>query len=98
MSDIAKWALLVAGAVAFLALILALPFVEFINLNEFSAALANVISIAGNAFKFGRGLINNFLLPFGRTVATGLMIWLLAKWAIPIAIKIGAWVYHFIFK
>lgn len=98
MSDIAKWALLVAGAVAFIALIMALPFVEFINVGEFTSALANVIIIAGDAFAFGRGLINNFLLPFGRSVATGLMIWLLAKWAIPVAIKIGAWVYHFIFK
>ena len=98
MSDVAKWALLVAGAVALIALILALPFVEFIDLGEFSAALSNVVSIAGNAFLFGRGLINNFLLPFGRTVASGLMFWLFGKWAITITIKIGAWVYHFIFK
>lgn len=98
MSDIAKWALLVAGAVAFIALILALPFVEFINVGEFSAALSNVVGIAGDAFLFGRGLINNFLLPFGRTVASGLMFWLFGKWAITISIKIGAWVYHFIFK
>lgn len=98
MSDIAKWALLVAGAVALIALIMALPFVEFINLEEFSAALSNVVNIAGDAFLFGRGLINNFLLPFGRTVASGLMFWLFGKWAITISIKIGAWVYHFIFK
>lgn len=98
MSDIAKWALLVAGAVAFIALILALPFVEFINVSEFTAALSNVVNIAGDAFLFGRGLINNFLLPFGRTIVSGLMFWLFGKWAITITIKIGAWVYHFIFK
>ena len=98
MSDLAKWALLVAGAVALVALILALPFVEFINLDEFGAALTNVVDIAGNAFRFGRGLINNFLLPFGRTVASGLMFWLFGKWAILNGIKITAWVYHFIFK
>ena len=98
MSDIAKWALLVAGAVLFIGMIVALPFVEFINLGEFTAALSNVINIAGSAFIFARGLINNFLLPFGRTVVTGLLYWLLGKWAITIAIKIGAWIYHFIFK
>ena len=98
MSDIAKWALLVAGALALIALIVALPFVEFINIDEFTAAIGNVVSIAGNAFQFGRGLINLFLLPFGRTVATGLMFWLIGKWAITITIKIGAWIYHFIFK
>lgn len=98
MSDIAKWALLVAGAIAFIALILALPFVEFINLDEYISALSNVITIAGDAFTFARGLTNNFFLPFGRKIITGLLIWLIGKWALQIAIKIGAWVYHFIFK
>ena len=98
MSDIAKWALLVGGAVALIALILALPFVEFINLEELSTALTNVNNIASDAFTFGRGLLNNFLLPFGRTVFSGLIFWLFGKWCAVIAIKIGAWVYHFIFK
>lgn len=98
MSDIAKWALLVAGIIALVALITALPFVDFINLGEFEVALSNVVGIAGSAFKFARGLINNFFLPFGRTVVTGLMYWLLAKWAIKVGINIVAWAYHFIFK
>lgn len=98
MSDIAKWALLVAGIIVLIGLILALPFVDFINVDEFAGALANVVNIAGGAFVFARGLINNFLLPFGRTVVTGLMYWLLGKWAITIVIKITSWAYHFIFK
>lgn len=98
MSDIAKWALLVAGAVALLALIVALPFVEFINVDEFGAALTSIVAIAGDAFRFGRGLINNFLTPFGRSVFSGLLLWLLGKWVMPTTIKIGVWVYHYIFK
>lgn len=98
MSDIAKWVLLVAGAAIFIALILQLPFVEFINLEEFTTALTNIVTVAGDAFVFARGLINNFFLPFGRKIITGLLIWLIGKWALQIAIKIGAWVYHFIFK
>lgn len=98
MSDVAKWALLVAGAIALIALILALPFVEFINLDEFTSILTTITTIAGDAFHFGRGLINLFLLPFGRKVLTGLMIWLIGKWAILMGIKAGAWIYHFIFK
>lgn len=98
MSDIAKWALLVAGIVILIALIVALPFVDFIDLGEFENALNNVVNIAGDAFQFARGLINCFLLPFGRTIVTGLMFWLLGKWAIMIGIKITAWAYHFIFK
>ena len=98
MADAVKWALLVAGAIVLIGLIVALPFVDFIDFAEFSSALANVVGIAGGAFRFARGLVNNFFLPFGRTVLTGLMVWLLGKWAIMIAIKIVAWIYHFIFK
>lgn len=98
MSDAVKWTLLVVGAVAFIAIILSLPFVEFINPGEFVSALNNVVSVCGVAFTFARGLVNNFFLPFGRTVITGLLIWLFGKWAIQISIKIGAWIYHFIFK
>lgn len=98
MSDIAKWALLVAGIVALIAMIVVLPFVDFINLGEFEGALNNVVEIAGSAFQFARGLTNNFLLPFGRTMVSGLMFWFLGKWAIMVGIKIVAWAYHFIFK
>lgn len=98
MSDAVKWALLVAGAIVFIGMIFALPFVEFINLDEFADVLSNVVEVAGDAFIFARGLVNNFFLPFGRKIITGLLIWLVGKWAIMNAIKIGAWVYHFIFK
>lgn len=98
MSDAVKWALLVAGAVAIIALIVALPFVQFIDLGEFGAAIGNIVSVAGSAFRFGRGLINCFLLPFGRNLVSGIMIWLVAKWAYPITIKILTWIYHYVFK
>lgn len=98
MSDIVKWGLLVAGAIALIALVMSLPFVEFIDFGEFGSAIANVVSIAGGAFRFARGLINNFFLPFGRHIITGLMVWFIGKWAVTTGIKIGAWIYHFIFK
>ncbi len=98
MSDIAKWALLAAGAALLIGLIMALPFVEFIDFGQFGAILADITSIAGDALRFGRGLINMFLLPFGRKIFSGLMVWLFGKWAIMTSIKIVAWAYHFIFK
>lgn len=98
MSDVAKWALLVAGAVLIIGLIMALPFVQFIDAGQLSAAVSNIVNIAGDAFRFGRGLINLFLLPFGRKVVSGLMIWLIGKRVLPVAIKIGAQVRHYIFK
>lgn len=98
MSDVAKWTLLVAGAVVLIGLVVALPFVEFIDLGQFTDILASITEIAGDAFCFGRGLINLFLLPFGRKVLSGLMVWFVAKWAILSSIKIGTWIYHFVFK
>lgn len=98
MTDIVKWGLLTAGLIALIALIMALPFVGYIDLGQFGAAINNIVSVAGDAFRSARGLINCFLLPFGRTLLSGVMVWLFGKWAISVAIKIVAWVYHFVFR
>ena len=98
MSDVAKWALLAAGAVLIIGLIIALPFVEFIDAGQYASMISSIVSVAGGAFTFARGLINNFLSPFGRTVLSGLLYWLFGKFAITTGIKIGVWGYHFIFK
>lgn len=98
MSNIAKWAILAAAVVALIALIVALPFNQYINANEFSTALSGVTTICAKYFKFGRGLINNFFSPFGRTCITGLMFYWIGGFFIKIAIKIVAWVQHFIFR
>lgn len=98
MSDIAKWGLLVAGAVALIALIVALPFVEFINFTEITNGIETILFICGDAFVFGRRLVNVFLTPFGRSLVSGLMIYWLAKSFIGMGIKITAWIYHFVFK
>lgn len=98
MSDIAKWGLLIAGALALIALILALPFAEYLNTTELTTAITNVVIVAGNAFGTVRGILNNFFLPFGRNVLSGLLIYMFTKWILTIGIKITAWIYHFIFK
>lgn len=98
MADVAKWALLVAGAIIIIALICALPFMEFVDAGEFANLISRLVDVAGGGFVFARGLINNFLTPFGRTALTGLLYWMFGKWAITIAVKIVIWVYHFIFK
>lgn len=98
MADIAKWALLVAGAVVIIGLIVALPFMDFVNADEFAGLITSLVSIAGEGFTFARGLINNLLSPFGRVALTGLLYWMFGKWAIMVGIKIVVWVYHFIFK
>ena len=98
MSNAVKWALLAAGAVLLIGLVMALPFVEFINFGEFGGAISNIVNVAGGLFSSARGLVNCFLLSFGRTVLSGLLIRLFGKWAIMISIKTVTWVYHFVFR
>lgn len=98
MSDAVKWALLAAAAVALIALIMALPFTEFIDVQAFGDALTVITTKAGDVFYNARCLINNFFSPLGRTILSGLLFWLFGKWAIMKSIQIGAWIYHFIFK
>ena len=98
MADVAKWALLVTGAILIIALIMSLPFMEFVDAQQFSELINSLVSLAGGAFTFARGLINNFLTPFGRIALTGLLYWMIGKWAITVAVKMIIWVYHFIFK
>ena len=98
MSDIVKWGLLTAGLVALVALVMALPIAGYVDLGQFGNSIGNIVDIAGDFFQSARGLINAFLLPFGRTLLTGILTWLFGKWAITIAIKVVAWVYHFVFR
>lgn len=98
MGDVVKWGLLVAGIILLISMIAGLPFLEFMNLEEFTGAIASVVSICGDAFKFARGLINNFLTPFGRGAATGLIFWVICKPFVLQAIQYIVMVYHYIFK
>lgn len=98
MGDAIKWGLLVTGIVVIIGIIVALPFVEFIDLASFSDALTTVTSIVGGFFYKARCLLNNFFSPVGRVILSGLLIWLIGKWAIKVALNIIVWVYHFIFK
>lgn len=98
MSDAIKWALLAAGVVVLIALIVALPFNSYLDFGEVALAISDIVSICGSAFTFARGLINNFLSPFGRSCLTGLLVYLFGKYFITLGVKIVSWTYHFVFR
>lgn len=98
MGEFVKWALLAAGIVALIALIIVLPVANFLNVQELSSAINSVVNVAADFFQSARGLINSFTTPFGATIITGLIAWFFGKFFITLAIKLAAWVYHFIFK
>ena len=43
------------------ALILALPFMDFLNVNELSSAITTIVDVAGDSLYCARGIINNML-------------------------------------
>ena len=98
MSDAVKWALLAAAAVIIIGLIMALPFVEFIDAQAFAENLSTITNVVGDGFYKARCLINNFLSPAGRVILSGILFWIFGKWAIKVGINVVVWVYHFIFK
>ena len=98
MSNAIKWALLTAGALLLIGLVMALPFVGFIDFGEFGSAITNIVNVVGDFFTSARGIINCFLLPFGRTVLSGLLLWFFGKWALMVAIKMTTGIYHFVFR
>lgn len=98
MGDVVKWGLLVAGIILLISMVAELPFLEFMNLDELTGAISSLVSICSGVFRFARGLINNFLTPFGRSAATGLIFWVICKPFILQGIKYIVWIYHYIFK
>lgn len=100
MSDIAKWAILVAGFLAAIVAICTLPFVSFLpsgiadTVDYLSGAVEIVKPYASNA----RGLINLFLFPFARNMLSGCLLYLMFKRLMTLSVKISAWAFHFIFK
>ena len=98
MTDIAKWALLLAGMIALIALIVALPIFDVLNIEELTAAISGITSICSGALQAGRGIINYFFTPVGRTLLTVVIDYELLKWAYKWGIKVLAYAYKWILK
>lgn len=98
MSDIAKWALLAAAAVVAIGLIMGLGIADAMNGALFSTAVANIVSVAADGLRFGRGIVNNLVLPAAIPVVTAVLSFVTLKWLVTLTVKVTAWVYHFVFK
>lgn len=98
MGDVVKWGLLVVGIVLLTAMVAELPFLEFMNLDELTGAITNLVSVCSGVFRFGRGVINLFFTEFGRGAVTGLIIWVITKPFVMQGIQYLVYIYHYIFK
>lgn len=98
MGDVTKWVILAAVAVTVISLLVSLPIMVGIDLEVYAAGIDTIVSIAGDALLFGRGLINNLLSDWARDMLSGLMIYLVAKWLCTYSIRVYTWVHHYLFK
>lgn len=100
MSDVVKWALLVAGFLALIALILTLPVAKFFGSGAptVSQGLAIIADLTSHYLYTARAFINIFLTGPGRKVLTGIIGYLFTRWIVLMGVKLTTWIYHFIFK
>ena len=98
MSDLAKWAILVAVIISIVSLIVAFPITQYIKADVLGSAISTIVNKCSDALLFARGLINNFFSPWARTALSGLMIWLFGKFFLTYGVRITSWVVKFIFK
>lgn len=98
MADIAKWALLVAGILIVITLILALPIATVLSGSNISEIVSSFTSVMSPFIRTARGFINIFLDPFGRTLFSVVIGYLFVRFFLLWPIKAISSVYHWIFK
>ena len=98
MSDIAKWALLLAGLIAIVAAVVALPIFDLLNIEQLTSAVSSITSTCSSAFIAARGLINYFFPAPVRPMVTIAIGYLFTRTFLIWGIKIISIVYKWIFK
>ena len=98
MADIAKWALLVAGLIAIIALIVALPIFDILNISELTNAVTGIVQITSNALIAARGIINMFLTPVGRSILSVVIGYVCLRFSYRWGVQLVSFAYKWIFK
>ncbi len=97
MSDAVKWAILVSVMVALIVTVLTFPFVQYIDFGVVEQSFA-ILSSIGSFFRKARMAINILFFPQARLVLNGLIDYFFLSRFFKLAVKITAWIGHFIFK
>lgn len=98
MSDLAKWALLLAGLIAIVAAVVALPIFQIIDVASLTSAVTTISTKCSSALIAARGIINFFFFPAVRPMVTIAIGYMMTKFLVIWAIKIISLVYSWIFK
>lgn len=98
MADIAKWGILIAVAVAVIALIVALPFTQLIDMSALSTGLGNIISIISYYLISARGFLNLFVPEGYEWMITVSISWNILARFLTWAINVTTQAVHYLFK
>lgn len=98
MSDIAKWGLLVAGMVAMIALLLAIPLFADLDIAVISSTISTFTGVISPHIGFARGLINFLVLPQVIPLINAILLYVITKPLVIGAIHITRGIYSWIFK
>ncbi|MBQ8551665.1 MAG: hypothetical protein IJ428_02495 [Clostridia bacterium] len=98
MSDLAKWGILIAVAVAVIALIVALPVTGMIDLSALTEGISQIAAITGYYLTQARGFLNNFVPPGYEWMLTASISWAILSRFLTWVINITSQAAHYIFK
>lgn len=98
MSDLAKWVILVTAAVAVIALIVALPVTEMIDLSALSEGLTIIADRLGYYLMCARGFLNLFVPEGFEWLITASISWNILSKFLTWAVNIASQAAHYIFK
>lgn len=103
MSEIAKWGLLVAGAVVILGMIFGLVAGEIPGgldtlVETLARLVMQLVGVIREGLYFGRGFVNLFTFPGYEWLVSLVITYLIGRWFFQLSSKIVIWIYHYIFK
>lgn len=98
MSDVAKWALLVAIIVTAVGVVLSLPIIGQADITAFTTALSDFVAIIAEWVTKAKSLVLYFVPDGARPFINALIIYSATGWIALYIIRLTLKLYHWIFK
>lgn len=99
MSDIAKWALLAAAIVGFIAMIASLGIIpDSSAINGFASSLTSIVAVCGDAISMARGFINVVLPSWAVPVFSIVITYIIGRPVLLFAYRTAVKTIHYIYK
>lgn len=98
MTDIVKWTLLLTGLLLIISMIVALPIIQIINVDQLTSAVAVITDNVAYYIQMAKGFINWLFPAAVRPLLTYLLAYTIGKPIVLFIIHITTGIYHYFFK